>query len=265
MGGHCRSHPSNRINCASHGLNGNPNSFNIMATINETAGVNEPRLSTWAKCKRALMNELFGSPNLVGLCCGGVDGLDEIAADARMRRSVRNEMRQQPGFLPGRDCLVSVMAVTLRDDAYDLGDMSLLEEANRGVTRTHQEWQDYFAKLGVPRNLEAGTDQQQLSAQRPAQVVPRFAAAMALHLRAKLGRLAYNEPNLLLVQRKYLEVCKLKHVRDVDTVSHQQFVVNAFFGEDVLDRVGTARQRTPWWVRWLTDQPVLKSAPLQAC
>jgi len=157
------------------------------------------------------------------------------------------------------------MATTLRDDAYDLGDGSLLQQANRGVHRTNREWDDYFDQLGVPRNLLAGTDQQMLGVARPARVVPRFAAAMALHLRAKLGKLAYSEANLLLVQRKYLEVCSRKHVRDVDAVSHQQFVVNAFFGEDVLDRVGTVRLRTPWWVRWLSDQPVLRPQALQAC
>lgn len=236
-----------------------------MATTNLPAGIDEPKLSTWAKCKRALLNELFGSPTVAGLCCGGVAEPEVVELDTRMRRRVRAEMRKQPGFLPGRDSLVSVMAVTLRDDAYDLGDMSLLEDANRGVTRTHAQWEAYFATLGVPRNLEAGTDRQMLSVDRPAQVIPRFAAAMALHIRAKLGRLNYNEANLLLVQRKYLEVCKLKHVRDVDAVSHQQFVVNAFFGEDVLDRVATARQRTPWWVRWLGDHEVLRPQPLQAC
>lgn len=211
------------------------------------------------------MESLFNMPNVSNLCCGGVADVDEIRMDRRVRREVREEMRVQHGYLPGRDCLESVMAVTLRDDAYNLGDMSLLEEANRGVTRTAAEWDEYFRKLGVPRNLAAGTDRQMLSLERPAQIVPRFAAAMALHLRALLGRLAYNEANLLLVQRKYLEVCRLKHVRNVDAVSHQQFVLNAVFGEDVLDRVGTARSRTPWWVRWLSDEPTLRPARLQAC
>jgi len=81
--------------------------------------------------------------------------------------------------------------------------------------------------------------------------VPKFAAACALHLRSKLGSLNNNEANILLVQRKYLELCRRHKLRDVDTVLHQQFVMNAVFTEGVLDEVATVRRRLPRWISWL--------------
>lgn len=92
-------------------------------------------------------------------------------------------------------------------------------------------------------------------------VVPRFAASCALLLRARLGRLPPNEANHLLVQREYLKICRTRGVRAVDIVAHQQHVANAFFTEDVLDRVALTRSRWPRWMRTLFDSSEFNSGP----
>lgn len=217
------------------------------------------------------------SPIAQLLCC--VDGheLDTMHRDNMVRADVRAAMAEHMGYARGGDCIRAVMQHTLQHEQYNLGDHTvltevmpncttaevpiahrLIREANEGVRRTHRAWDEYFARMGVdPLTLS--------SCVRPARIIPRFAAAMALHVRSKLGRLDPTEANVLLVQRKYLEVCGRSNVRTVDIISHQQFVVNAVFGEDLLDRVGLVRARAPRWMRWLADAPVVKAAPQPVC
>jgi hypothetical protein len=81
------------------------------------------------------------------------------------------------------------------------------------------------------------------------QVVPRFAAALTLALRAKFGRMAYHEANRLLIEREYLKVCRDANVRHCDIEYHRQFVINAYFNEGVTDELSTVRTRLPRWLR----------------
>lgn len=95
-------------------------------------------------------------------------------------------------------------------------------------------------------------------------VVPKFAASCALLLRSRLGRLPPNEANQLLVQREYLKICRTRGVRAVDVVAHQQFVANAFFTEDVLDRIALTRARWPRWMRAVYERSTFNAGPM-AC
>jgi hypothetical protein len=98
-----------------------------------------------------------------------------------------------------------------------------------------------------------------------AQIIPKFAAACALHIRTKLGAMEANEANVLLVQRKYLEVCRRLNVRDVDIVLHQGFVMNAVFTESVLDDVASSRRRLPAWIKWLDEVGPTGCVPRSVC
>jgi len=167
-------------------------------------------------------------------------------------------MREHAGYGFQVNCVEQSTRDIFNETGYDLCDHSQLKVANIGIKRTFKEWDSYFLKLGI-NPLKLSSDEL-----LPACVVPKFAASMALHLRAKLGRLAPNEANMLLVEREYLRVARGMHVRDVDIVSHQQFVLNAVFGEDLLDHIALTRSRLPAWMKWAFDVPSLNAHP-QAC
>ncbi len=84
-----------------------------------------------------------------------------------------------------------------------------------------------------------------------ARIVPKFAAAVVLHLKAKFGALSMDDANVMLIQRDYLKVCREHKVRDVDIASHRQHVLNAYFTEGVLEELALTRTRAPRWMRLL--------------
>lgn len=209
-----------------------------------------PRLSTWMKLKSWTLNLIEESPLIQALCCLDASELQCYRTDNLVRASMRDEMRLHMGYTGKESCVVSAIDDVLIDTGYDLSDGGSIREANKGVKRTMNEWDTYFKQLGINVSTFSAASNREAS-KRPARIVPKFAAACALHMRAKLGALATNEANMLLVQRKYLELCRRHRVRDVDTVLHQQFVMNAVFTEGVLDEVATTRRRLPAWIGWL--------------
>jgi len=185
------------------------------------------------------------------LCCVDGNELEVYRQGEQVRGLLRSEMRKHLGYASRDTCVSNAIDEVLIDTGYDLADCGSVRQANIGVTRTKSQWDAYFANLGVV-DVVAFLDHGALrSSAQPAKIVPKFAAACALHVRAKLGALPINEANMLLVQRKYLEICRRHNVRDVDTVMHQQFVLNAVFTESTLDDVATSRRRLPRWVGWL--------------
>lgn len=170
--------------------------------------------------------------------------------DQRVRTAVRDEMRLHLGYTRQETCVGSAIQEVLANTGYDLSDGAGIREANQGVRRTISEWNQYFDSIGVDPLVMVKASSRH-SNTRKARIVPKFAAACALHLRAKLGTLSSSDANMLLVQRKYLELCRRHKVRDVDVVLHQQFVMNTVFTEGVLDEVATSRRRLPRWVMWL--------------
>lgn len=224
-----------------------------MATMKEfpsvlPTDVREPRKSTWAKFKNWCGTVVVENPLLQALCCLDAEEVEFYQRDQDVRAEIRKEMRSHMGYGGLATCVSAVMDTVYRDTGYDLGDHGTIRKANEGVTRTAREWDAYFTKLGVnPLSLY-----EEAACPRVC-VVPKFAAAVSLEIRTRLGKMQANEANMLLVQRKYLEICRRHGVRDSDTIAHQQFVMNTVFTEDVLDHVASVRKRMPAWLRWATD------------
>lgn len=203
---------------------------------------------------------VLSTPFFSTLCCLGTEDMDAVYVDQHVRRLVREGMRMQFARGKATDCIEGVMQAVVREDHYNLGSVDTFNAAYRdiGARYTRKEWDNIHQRVGH----QPLTDHE---LERPARVVPRFAAAVVVYLRAKLGVLTATEANHLLVQRKYLEVCKLRNVRNVDIVSHQQFVLNAFFREDVLDRIGSVRSRLPMWLRWMHSIETVQPLQPMAC
>lgn len=228
-----------------------------MATINAHIEVLErkPSKSGWASVKRWWL-DLFERFAI----CGSQQDFDDLAMyrrDEQVRACIRAEMREHVGADRRDTCVANAIDITLRSIGYDLSDLGSIRQANIGVKRTFKEWEAYFKDRDVDPLATCRFSQ--------AQVIPKFAAACALHIRAKLGAMEANEANVLLVQRKYLEVCRRHGVRDVDTVLHQGFVMNAVFTESVLDDLASSRRRLPAWIRWLDEVQPTGSVPRAVC
>nr|WRQ65079.1 tombus P33-like protein [Tolivirales sp.] len=238
-----------------------------MATTNITIDFPERQASksSWSVFKSWLLE------SILNLGCCGEESLRDYECyrtGEQVRECVRAEMREHLGY-GGRDtCVGGAIDSVLRETGYDLVDgtyanMDKIRQANEGVTRTMAEWDAYFESMGVnPLNVD---QKDVFNVRGRAKIVPRFAAACAIHLRAKLGALSRTEANILLVQRKYLEVCRRHGVRDVDTVLHQGFVMNAVFTESVLDDIAASRRRLPAWIRFLEEVPKTGSIPQDVC
>lgn len=230
-----------------------------MATINATIEITErlPSESGWVQFKRWILTKIEEYA-----ICGSRQEFSELECyrtDQRVRACVRAEMREHLGYESRETCVANAIDTVFRETGYDLADNGSIRQANKGVKRTIKEWDAYFLRMGVdPLMLDRDVG-------RRAKIVPKFAAACALHIRTKLGALANNEANVLLVQRKYLELCRKHGVRDVDTVLHQQFVMNTVFTESVLDDVAASRRRLPGWISWLESVPATGSIPAQVC
>lgn len=229
--------------------------FNNTVTMATTTAliepiIREPRLSTWMKVKKYLLNVVEDSPLIQALCCLDGSELGSYRMDTQVREAIRGEMRLHMGYFGRESCVASAIDDVLVDTGYDLADGGSIRKANIGVKRTLAGWDAYFVSIGITaQQLLEATERS--SARKTARIVPKFAAACALQLRCKLGSLANNEANVLLVQRKYLELCRRHKVRDVDVVLHQQFVLNATFTEGVLDEIATTRRRLPAWIKWM--------------
>lgn len=222
------------------------------------AGDAQPTAGWWARCKKRVGEAILESPLLQILCCYDSREVQSYKADREIRRDIRESMRTHMGYGANATCVENVIVETFNETGYDLSNLSTIRIQCAGVRKTMAAWDLHFEKLGVnPLQLD-GVDA------KPTSVVPRFAASMALMLRAKLGRLATNEANTLLVEREYLRVARKLHVRDVDIVAHQQFVLNAVFGEQFLDSVALTRSRVPRWMRWAFDDN-LPSTSTRVC
>lgn len=228
-----------------------------MATINATIDITErlPSTSGWVQFKRWILESIEKYA-----ICGSSSDFSELECyrtDQRVRACVRAEMREHLGFESRETCVSNAIDTVLKETGYDLADMGSIRLASKGVKRTIKEWDAVFIRMGVdPLAVAPGGK---------AKIVPKFAAACALHIRTKLGALANNEANVLLVQRKYLELCRKHGVRDVDTVLHQGFVMNAVFTESVLDDVASSRKRLPAWLKWLEEVPATGAIPVAIC
>lgn len=237
-----------------------------MATINTLIEpvIRTPSLSSWARVKKFFLSVVEESPVIQALCCLDASELQSFRVDNQVRDAIREEMRLHMGYFGRETCVASAIDESLANTGYDLTDGGSIRKANKGVKRTMKAWDAYFRSIGV--NVEQYISAiSRESARERALIVPKFAAACALHLRCKLGILSQSEANILLVQRKYLELCRRHNVRDVDTVLHQQYVMNTVFTEGVLDELATTRRRLPRWVKWLDSLEKVQAVRPDVC
>jgi len=115
----------------------------------------------------------------------------------------------------------------------------------------------YSADRGLRR------DYARLPQHNTVRLIPHFTAQMVLVLRAKFGRLLLNDANRMLIEREYLRACREGSVRYVDIALHQQWVMNAYFNEGVLEELATTRPRVPKWLRNAFGS--VPSAPAPVC
>jgi hypothetical protein len=199
------------------------------------------------------------SPVVQVLCCIDASEGRNYERDLEVRRDVRKAMREQMGFNGNPTCLMSVMHETKRDTGYCLG-----AEQEPRQTRTMKQWDALFKANNftewTPREVILAAV---MTKRTEAKIVPRFAAAVVVHMRSRFGVLAKTEANQLLVQRKYLEICREHRVRDTDAACHLQVVMNAYFTEDVLERLAKTRLRAPSWMRMFEEKE--RTATLEVC
>lgn len=92
----------------------------------------------------------------------------------------------------------------------------------------------------------------------------RFAAGMVLTLRTKFGPLVRNEANMLLVQREYLRITRMNHVRANVVVDHEPYIISQFFQQTAAEQRLAARRRLPGWLRRALDSTELSGGGVYA-
>lgn len=170
-------------------------------------------------------------------CCLTSDEEPSFHLDRRIRDDITQHMRTHytndvydaEGNV---DDIATAMADVYRVNGYDLGGQSRGQPMMFGTIPSE-----------LPLVVPAPVD-------RHVKVIPRFAAACVTVLRSRLGVLGRTSANLLLVQREYLRLCRRRGVRAHDIASHQLHVMNAFFTNDVYERVAQSRRRVPKWLKW---------------
>lgn len=176
-------------------------------------------------------------------CCLDDTLLDMMVDDALLRDEVRDRMVVHEEGSGSAAVSIAMRSVYV-ETGYDLSDFRKRAQAAaaRPVSSdSDDEESDVDDDLGSPVIPQSPTTE--------VRVVPRFVSSVVLYLRSKYGNHQYNEANRLMIEREYLRVCREVAVRNVDTVAHQQCVLNAYFTEGVHEQLGTTRVRAPQWLR----------------
>lgn len=169
-------------------------------------------------------------------CCFQHDELEMFHLDRQIRADIRRNLRTHyvndvMDAEGNSDSIATAVRDVYEGTGYDLG----------GQPRANPE--------GVPPHRNVQAIVVRTTVDNTVRVIPRFAAACVTVLRVRLGVLGRTDANLLLVQREYLRICRRRGIRSADILSHQMFVMNAFFTEDVFERVAQSRRRLPIWAR----------------
>jgi hypothetical protein len=196
------------------------------------------RLTPWKEFVSWCTRLVGETPLFNALCCLDNSEVENHSLDRSIRREIRSSMCTHYSHMAfdaagDHDGVLTAIQDVYQTEGYDLG----------GESRNAATVPFGAARQSLPMVVRASVDHR-------LQVYPRFAAACALALRARLGILSKTDANLLLVQREYLIICRRRGVRQHDIVSHQLHVMNAVFNEGVLDRVALTRRRIPRWLRW---------------
>lgn len=218
-----------------------------MATINETSiefsVPAQTRLTTWELFK-SCVSHLFES------CMCGVPA--EVLEDYKRDELIRQQARMQLYATHGTaradvDPVDAIIQEVIREDHHNMG---TIEHVYGVVKPTRDDGEDMEFNA-VLEALDMDPKTLQFRGREKPRIYARFVSQMALYIQSTLGKMKLTDANVLLVERKYNEVCRKRHVRLCDQSRHRQHVINAVFTEHALDMVGTARIRLPLWYRWL--------------
>lgn len=185
--------------------------------------------------------------------CVHEDMLEQIKLESELRDKIRDEMSIHTSGV-GTAAVTGCMKEIYNETGHD---MFLATKAIESIilsAETPVQLDIQIGELGLANRCDVEPRTQVV-------VVPKFAAAVTLCLRAKFGTLALNEANRLLIEREYLRICLKSTVRNVDIVAHQQCIMNAYFMEGVLDQQNTIRSRAPRWLREAFGSVPLATAP----
>lgn len=237
-----------------------PLQFSIMTTIQAIHDLHQvpvgqkknAYLTRYARFKKGFAEWWYSSGVTAILCCVESEDYDTVVADERIRVDIRREMVRTVSYAGYGNSVKAVMSSVRLDLDYDMS-------TGEVVTAVAVTAGDVDVVCDQP------VVKQDLGGQPRVCVVPRFAAAMTLNLRSRIGRLAPSEANQLLMEREYNRLCRAYGVRDADIAAHYCHVKNAFFGEQVFDRIPTGRSRMSRFARWAMDFDSLPSVPPQAC
>jgi hypothetical protein len=174
------------------------------------------------------------------LFCVNDDLLEEVQEEASIRDDIRKEMTMHSNGV-GTAAIGTTMKSIYNECRIDMSTYTTDIDKWR-ADMPHDEFVKLLDQVGLVQHDEPAPP-------RTVRVVPKFAAAVTLMLRARLGHLTAIEANRILVEREYMRLCREGSVRNVDIVAHQQFVINAFFTEGVLSELATVRTRVPKWLR----------------
>lgn len=257
------------------------------------------RLSPWSApaSMKGMLSKSFSK--FLALCCCHGDEWDNMQYESECRDEIRQNMQQTVALRTGdksdvkaRHLEIETVAVhVFNNTGYDLMNFRDALRADReaivqsvndeideeieecdgelpahlqpdGILETkleriETEYQHAADKRGLTSNAHL------LPEHKTAKMVPRFTAAMVVALRATFGRMPPNEANRLLIEREYLRVCREGNVRQIDTVTHAQWVYNTYFNEGVMEELPTTRTRVPRWLRGAFGTP--PSAPGVVC
>jgi len=189
-------------------------------------------------------NVVLNSPFLRALCCYDAHELANIKQDELVRKEIRESMRVSMGYGRFDNQIDKVMSDVLSLSKVDLASLGGVTKQNENITRTYAQWEEYFASLGIDPLVGEQTN---------TVVVPRFAAAVCLNIRARVGRLQHSDANEMVVEREYLNICRSRNVRYDAIAAHRSYVLNAFFTEDVFEYISSTRTRLPMWLRDALD------------
>lgn len=219
--------------------------------------VSAPLKSTWVSKVDRFARLLLKYRFLRFFVCIDESDLDDLEDDLNIRDDIRVAMTAHTDVV-GPDGVKRIVDVISDELRYNLGPKQhpvepeeVMPPPSVGVVaeRAMVVWRTVDRPpITIKRPVQGCQNLLEITDPK-VKLVPRFAAAMVIRLRAKFGRLPLDNANRLLIEREYLRVCREGSVRDVDTVMHAQHVYNAYFNEGVLDQVGTARHRAPGWLR----------------
>lgn len=219
----------------------------------------EPYWTFWGRWKEKVA-DFWATSALTRICCCVDPG---VHLDAQLRREQHTAVRRSMMYSLDYHGSDSIIAATLAD-LKDGGHTMLQDEIEPIVPTnfradlgpTYTTLTVYQPEAHFPWRQPAPTVRQRdvRRGLRPVVFVPRFAAAVVVELRSRLGQLSSSVPgNQLIVEREALRLMRKYSVREVDAVAHLPSIISCYAREDIHYRVETSRSRMSKFQRWLVD------------